>query len=224
MRDKWKNLYFTKSEGEEVKRLLYNYGLDVMHYTQNQATEGHLKKYGNRNVNSPEVLHIATHGFSYINPSMQKDKSSAQSVFEISLDPMFRSGILFDGSNYAWQYGRAADGENEDDILTAYDVNQLDLRNTQLVVLSACETILGDIHNFEGVYGLQRAFKMAGGKYLIMSLWQVPNMQTKVFMTTFYTHWLEHNMTILETFRKTQLEMKELFDDPLLWAGFVLLE
>ena len=100
----------------------------------------------------------------------------------------------------------------------------MDLRNTELVVLSACETGLGDIQGNEGVYGLQRAFKIAGAKYLIMSLWQVPDKQTSLLMTTFYKKWLEEKMTIPGAFRAAQKELREAGLDPYYWAGFVLVE
>jgi CHAT domain-containing protein len=103
-----------------------------------------------------------------------------------------------------------------------------------LVVLSACETGLGDIQGNEGVYGLQRAFKIAGAKYLIMSLWQVPDRETMEFMTTFYKNWLpsdaealagkEVKMSIPDAFRKTQREMRDRFYNPYSWAAFVLVE
>ncbi|MBK7469155.1 MAG: CHAT domain-containing protein [Saprospiraceae bacterium] len=91
---------------------------------------------------------------------------------------MLRSGLIMAGANHAWKTGKPITPEAEDGILTAYEISQLNLRNTELVVLSACETGLGDIQGNEGVYGLQRAFKIAGAKNLIMSLWQVPDKQT----------------------------------------------
>ncbi|MGB4820496.1 MAG: CHAT domain-containing protein, partial [Saprospiraceae bacterium] len=94
----------------------------------------------------------------------------------------------------------------------------------ELVVLSACETGLGDIQGNEGVYGLQRAFKIAGVKYLIMSLWQVPDKQTSLLMTTFYKKWLEDKMTIPDAFHAAQKELREIGLDPYQWAGFVLVE
>jgi CHAT domain-containing protein len=110
----------------------------------------------------------------------------------------------------------------------------MNLSNTELVVLSACETGLGDIQGNEGVYGLQRAFKIAGAKYLIMSLWQVPDFQTQELMTTFYSLWIPSaaeamagktdKMTVPDAFRSAQKTMKEKYKDPFLWAGFVLVE
>ncbi len=137
---------------------------------------------------------------------------------------MIRSGLILAGGNHVWQ-GKPAISGMEDGILTAYEISQMNLSNTELVVLSACETGLGDIKGNEGVYGLQRAFKIAGVKYLIMSLWKVDDRATKDFMITFYQHWLEDKMTIPDAFRQTQKEMKaKVYGDPHKWAGFVLLE
>jgi len=112
----------------------------------------------------------------------------------------------------------------EDGIVTAYEISQMNLSNTELVVLSACETGLGDIQGNEGVYGLQRAFKIAGAKYLIMSLWQVPDFQTQELMTTFYSRWIEDKLPIPDAFSSAQKTMREKYKDPFLWAGFVLVE
>ena len=100
----------------------------------------------------------------------------------------------------------------------------MNLLNTELVVLSACETGLGDIQGNEGVYGLQRAFKIAGAKHLIMSLWDVPDAETAEFMTHFYKEWLG-GKDIHAAFRHTQQVMQEAYPNvPFLWAGFVLVE
>ena len=114
--------------------------------------------------------------------------------------------------------------ENIDDgILTAYEVSNTYLPNTKLVVLSACETGLGDIKGSEGVFGLQRAFKMAGVEYIIMSLWKVPDAETVEFMETFYEKWFS-GTTIEEAFRFTQTSMKIKYpNQPYKWAAFVLI-
>lgn len=83
---------------------------------------------------------------------------------------MIRSGLISAGGNYAWKTDKPFRPNQEDGIITAYEISQMDLSNTELVVLSACETGLGDIEGNEGVYGLQRAFKIAGAKYIVMSL------------------------------------------------------
>ncbi len=118
-----------------------------------------------------------------------------------------RSGMILAGGNNVWNGEQIAEGV-EDGILTALEVSGMNLSNTKLVVLSACETGLGDIQGSEGVYGLQRAFKMAGVDYLIMSLWQVPDKETQEFMGIFYEQWLSTN-DIREAFKFAQDEMKK---------------
>ena len=141
----------------------------------------------------------------------------------MSEHPMLRSGFIMAGGNAAWQGKQTLEGR-EDGILTAYEISQMNLLNTELVVLSACETGLGDIQGNEGVYGLQRAFKIAGAKYLIMSLWQVPDKQTSLLMTTFYKKWLTDKMTIPDAFHSAQKELRDNGLDPYNWAGFILVE
>jgi CHAT domain-containing protein len=93
-----------------------------------------------------------------------------------------------------------------------------------LVVLSACETGLGDNLVGEGVIGLQRAFMIAGAKSVIMSLWSVSDEKTQELMTLFYTNWIKNNMTKEEALHQAKLAMKKLYPQPYYWAGFVLLE
>ncbi len=108
--------------------------------------------------------------------------------------------------------------------LTALEISNLDLKNTNLVVLSACETGLGDIEGNEGVYGLQRAFKMAGVESIIMSLWQVPDAETSEFMQLFYNTWFEGG-TVRNAFNETQLSMQTKYaTEPYKWAAFVLVD
>jgi len=215
----WKYLPWTKIEISTVGDILNKAGYKAQLYEGLNASEESIKK-----VNSPEVLHIATHGYFFPDPPQNQQKDGATVAFQGSDYPMIRSGLALSGANYAWKNGKPRHPEMEDGVLTALEASRLNLENTALVVLSACETGLGDIQGNEGVYGLQRAFKMAGARYLIMSLWQVPDFQAQAFMTAFYTHWLAGREPIPDAFRKTQLEMKEKFKNPFLWAGFVLVE
>jgi len=134
---------------------------------------------------------------------------------------LLRSGLILSGGNYAWS-GKTPINGVEDGIATAYEISQLDLSKTELVVLSACETALGDIKGSEGVFGLQRSFKMAGVKKLIVSLWQVPDKETAELMTLFYADWLKGN-TIENAFYKAQSKMRKKYS-PFYWAAFVLVE
>lgn len=137
---------------------------------------------------------------------------------------MLRSGLILAGGNHAWKTGKPVREGMEDGILTAYEISQMNLSNTELVVLSACETGLGDIQGNEGVYGLQRAFKIAGVKYLVMSLWQVDDKQTSRLMTLFYKKWLTEKMPVPEALRAAQNELRKRGFDPFYWAGFVVVE
>ena len=108
--------------------------------------------------------------------------------------------------------------------MLASEVSEMYLPNTRLVTLSACETGLGDIKGTEGVYGLQRSFKMAGVDYLIISLWQVPDYQTYELMSDFYDNWIS-GKTINDSFRNAQAYMKKKYPgSPSAWAAFVLIE
>jgi CHAT domain-containing protein len=127
------------------------------------------------------------------------------------------------GDNNLWTGGIPLE-YLEDGILTAYVVSLIDLSVTELVVLSGCETGLGDIKGNEGVYGLQRAFRIAGAKNILMSLWQVPDFATQELMTLFYTNWIKEKMDLPEAFRKAQATMRAKRPNPVYWAGFVLVE
>ncbi|WP_421796095.1 CHAT domain-containing protein [Haliscomenobacter sp.] len=192
-----------------------------------EATEESFKALGHGSP-SPRILHLATHGFFFPDPKESKPgegQAIGEKTFKVSDNPMIRSGLVLAGGNHAWKTGKPLRPDLEDGILTAYEISQMNLANTELVVLSACETGLGDLVGNEGVYGLQRAFKIAGARYLIMSLWQVPDFQTQVFMTAFYKHWLEGKMAVPEAFRATQAELRGRYSgEAFKWAGFVLVE
>lgn len=134
---------------------------------------------------------------------------------------MFRSGLVLAGANYVWK-GRPVIPGKEDGILTAYEIAHIDLGSTDLLVLSACETALGDLQRNEGVIGLQRASKMAGVKQLIVSLWRVPDKLTAELMTLFYHNWLSGQST-RDALRSAQLNMRKKYP-PYFWAAFVLVE
>jgi CHAT domain-containing protein len=224
----WRPLTSAGKEVENISSTLEKAGFQTLQYIGTSATEEQFKKIGTEEP-SPRILHIATHGFFYPDPekapSRRMGLEENETVFKWSDNPMVRSGLILAGGNYAWQHGKPAREGKEDGILTAYEISQMNLNNTELVVLSACETGLGDINGNEGVYGLQRAFKIAGAKYLIMSLWQVDDEETQEFMKLFYTHWLDKKMDIPVAFRQAQQEMRRLVrGKPYYWAGFVLIE
>ena len=234
----WRPLKGTDQEADSIAQLLQNHGEKVVKLKGSEANEPSIKKAGSQKT-SPRILHIATHGYFFPDPTPQPPEGGDHSTsplssqerepggevpFKISDHPMIRSGLILAGGNYAWQNGKAPKG-TEDGILTAYEISQLNLRNTELAVLSACETGLGDIKGNEGVYGLQRAFKIAGVQHLIMSLWRVPDEQSKELMIRFYQNWLEEEMELTDAFRAAQQWMKGRYpEEPHYWAGFVLVQ
>ncbi len=216
---KWNFLQGTEDEIERINFILQKNKLEVVKFSGNEATEESIKSLCKRN--SPDIIHIATHGF-FFNEPRETQESSAQNPFKKSSNPLFRSGLIFAGANWVWSGGREIEGI-ENGILTAYEVSNMDLQNTELVVLSACETGLGDIKGGEGVYGLQRAFKVAGAKTIIMSLWKVPDKETVELMELFYSNWIEKKMTKHEAFSQAQREMRKKYL-PYYWAAFVMVE
>ena len=224
----WNYLSGTEREVNSIEKIMQDVGVKTTLKKGYSASEGSFKNMGVNTNPSPRILHIATHGYFFEDPKSNTKQtvlssSHTESVFKMSDHPMLRSGLIMAGGNAAWQGKQTLEGR-EDGILTAYEISQMNLSNTELVVLSACETGLGDIQGSEGVYGLQRAFKIAGAKYLIMSLWQVPDKQTSLLMTTFYKKWLEDKMSIPDAFYAAQKELRDIGLDPYQWAGFVLVE
>ena len=223
----WKYLPNSATEALEISKILNGQKFAVQLDTGYLATEESFKRLG-ASQPSPRTILLATHGFFFPDPkpdASEKKMSGelAQPVFKTSNDPLIRSGLILAGGQQTWKTGKGKENR-EDGILTAYEISQMNLSGTELVVLSACETGLGDIVGNEGVYGLQRAFKIAGAKYLIMSLWSVNDISTREFMTEFYRQWLKKGLSIPEAFRTTQQKMKIKYKDPYHWAGFVLIE
>jgi CHAT domain-containing protein len=180
-------------------------------FTGAQATEDTLKR-----LKSPKVLHIATHGY-FLNS--EKTSSSTEPISpQAGKNPALRSMLFFSGAE------NSIAGENtgrNDGILTAFEAAVLNLDKTELVVLSACNTGLGKIQNGEGVFGLQRAFRIAGAKSLIMSLWEVEDAATELLMNAFYENWLA-GMSKSAAFRKAQLALKAKYPQPFYWGSFIL--
>jgi CHAT domain-containing protein/Tfp pilus assembly protein PilF len=215
---KWNYLPGTLSESDKIKSLFEKNNLNVKEFTGSNANEEVFKSLSS--INSPTVLHISTHGYFFPEPDMEY-RETGRNPYKISDNPMFRSGLILAGANRVWTGGSEIEGV-ENGILTAYEVANMNLLNTELVVLSACETGLGDIKGGEGVYGLQRAFKVAGAKTIIMSLWKVPDKETVELMELFYTNWLG-GMTKHEAFYNAQKEMRKNYP-PYFWAAFVMVE
>lgn len=212
----WGSLPGTAEEIKKLKQLFTENGITTQVYTKQQSNEEALKALSNK---PPQVLHIATHGFFL--PELKKDALNVANVYAAAEDPLLRSGLVLTGANYAWSGKLPVQGV-EDGIVTAYEISQLNLTGTELVVLSACETALGAVQGSEGVFGLQRGFKMAGAKKMIVSLWQVPDKETAELMSLFYTTWLK-GKSMEESFAYAQSEMRKKYS-PFYWAAFILVQ
>ncbi len=219
-RGSWDLLPETKEEVTFIGELLKANSLDVHVLTQNDANEESIKAFDS---NAPELIHIATHGF-YFSP--EEDVSSSFFNYLHSYTQkdysMHYSGLLFAGGNNVWTGKEVAEGV-EDGILTADEISRLDLSDNKLIVLSACDTGLGDIDNVDGVFGLQRGLKRAGVKTILMSLWKVPDKETKELMETFYKELLS-GKTPLQSLKLAQEHLKNEGKSPYYWAGFILLD
>jgi CHAT domain-containing protein len=134
---------------------------------------------------------------------------------------MTRSGLLFAGANHILSGQPVPDG-CDDGILTAKEISTLDLRGLDLLVLSACQTGLGEIKG-DGVYGLQRGFKMAGAQTIVMSLWKVDDEATRILMTEFYKNYLS-GKTKRESLLLAQQTLRKTHPEPEYWASFILLD
>ena len=218
-------LHGSLAETAGIAETFENVGINATAWTGIYATEETFKSLSNQNFN---VLHIATHGYFYPNLDEKPETRerfilSGEQRFRHAPNPLLRSGLIMAGGNHAWKGNEPIPGL-EDGILTAAEIADMNLTNVDLVVLSACETGLGDINGSEGVFGLQRAFKLAGAKTIIMSLWKVPDAETSEMMQSFYRKWLG-GMDKREAFRVTQREMLGKYpNQPHKWAGFVMVD
>jgi len=217
----WKQLSGTEEEIKNIQTLFDKNKISSASFSQANATEEQFKSLSG---NSPSIIHLATHGFFLPDPEMKRQEGFAadeRNAFTLADDPLLRSGIVLSGANRVWSGKKPIEGR-EDGIVTAYEIAQMDLSKTDLVVLSACETALGDIKGNEGVFGLQRAFKLAGVKNMLLSLWKVPDAETAELMKVFYTYYLQ-GKTARDAFSSAQKDMRKKYK-PYYWAAFVLIE
>jgi tetratricopeptide (TPR) repeat protein/CHAT domain-containing protein len=218
----------SKTEINNIGQLLKNNNWNVEIIEGKNASENKIKSFSGKNCKS--ILHIATHGFAY--PDKEEKRKDivlripqVNEYYKASDNPMIRSGLLFGGANLTWQ-GKGdslLNITNEDGVLTAYELSQLDLSNTNLAVLSACETGKGAIQGSEGTFGLKRALKLAGIDNIIVSLWKVPDEATSEMMTLFYSELAKTKFPV-KSFEKAQKQMRDNYpDEPKKWAGFVFI-
>ena len=218
-RGNWMYLQNTLFEVNQINDLIERSGADVTTYSGANATEGAFKQLDGAHA---DIIHVATHGY-YI-PQSQRTNipffANSASTENIQ-DELFYSGLILSGGQKAWT-GSTFKPDNNDGVLTAYEISKLDLHNVNLVVLSACETGLGD-NLFDGIFGLQRAFKKAGVSSILMSLWKIDDRATSEYMSLFYEK-LVGGCSIHDAYISTVLSMKEKYPDANYWASFVLLD
>jgi len=232
MTEPFKKLEKAKEEMEAILNILGKDKCDM--FSGKEALEEILFS-----SDAPRILHLATHGFFLpdIDLSPLRDKGMHRSLSFESIspegfaslikfeNPLLRSGIALAGANNALISGET---DKSDGIVTAEKILGLRLRGTDMVVLSACETGLGDVKNGEGVYGLRRAFTQAGAKSLVMSLWKVPDEETKELMVSFYKN-IQSGMNRSQALRQAALDEMRIVKSrygtthPFFWGGFVFM-
>lgn len=211
----------TKKEVITIEGLLKSSGYTTQRFMEKQASEKSVKTISEK---QPKILHIATHGFFLQDKDLSGNKLFGVEIDKAKENPLLRSGLMLAGSEKAMDNSlkNKENQTNNNGILTAFEAMNMSLDKTDLVVLSACETGLGDVKAGEGVYGLQRAFQVAGAKALIMSLWKVSDAATQKLMSLFYKNWLQMGNKV-KAFKKAQLQLKAEFKEPFYWGAFVLI-
>ena len=225
LRGKLNYLSASKTEVEKISEQMNQHGIKTTLYVEQVGNEESFKALSGKKT---PIIHLATHGFFFKN-----EEAKVKPFFRMmSMDQerprpdnsLRRSGLAFAGAQKAW------DGEEipkgiDDGVMLAQEIASMDLAGTDLVVLSACETGLGEI-NSEGVFGLQRAFKKSGVQTLVMSLWKVHDEATALFMQTFYENLLS-GKSKRDSFAAAQMALRKHRDygkDPYYWAGFIMLD
>lgn len=211
----------TLHEADSIGEQLMQSGIPTKMMIGYEGTEESFKALGGQNLS---IIHIATHGF-YI-PENDVRRHDRRVVYldnqtENISNPLNYSGLLLSGANYVLKGGKLPEGL-EDGILTANEITQMDLNNTDLVVLSACQTGVGEIRE-DGVFGIQRGFKKSGVHSLLMSLWNVDDKGTVMMMTRFYQNLMD-GYTKQKALQNAQKEMQRNGFSSFYWASFVLLD
>ena len=222
---KWDNLSNTQQEVDYISDLMKKNQIRTQTYKGNKGNEESFKALSGHEYN---IIHLATHGFfypdeeakekDYFKPMLLNDHYQKFNEVDMS---MWRSGLVMSGGNRAWK-GDTIPDTVEDGILKAQEIGDLDLRGADLVVLSACNTGQGEVTG-EGVFGLQRAFKMAGAQTIVMSLTPVDDQTTMAMMNKFYTN-LFSGQSKHDAFYNAQRYIRSIKPDPKYWMGWIMLD
>ena len=206
----WRYLEGTKREVEAVANQMQNLCSDIRVF---KGGEGTVTSFKELSGNTPDIIHIATHGF------FETRETSVNLPALRSTNPMSLSGLILSNGNEGWLNGTP---KNHEGIITAAEIAHMQLP-CQMVVLSACETGEGVVKS-DGVYGLQRGFKKAGVGCLIMSLWNLDDMGGQAFMQLFYKK-LAEGSDRYKAFYEAKHQIKNAFADmPFMWAGMIMLD
>ena len=222
---KWDNLSNTQQEVDYISDLMKKNQITTQTYKENKGNEESFKALSGHEYN---IIHLATHGFfypdeeakekDYFKPMLLNEHYRMYNEVDMS---MWRSGLVMSGGNRAWK-GDTIPDKVEDGILKAQEIGDLDLRGADLVVLSACNTGQGEVTG-EGVFGLQRAFKMAGAQTIVMSLTPVDDQTTMAMMNKFYTN-LFSGQSKHDAFYNAQRYIRSIKPDPKYWMGWIMLD
>lgn len=218
-RGNWNYLKNTLSEVRQIERTINGSGGEITTFIGSRATEREFKSLDGTEAN---ILHIASHGFYVPMSNWDAIPYYSKSKYTKNIkEELFYSGLVMSGGDKSWT-DSIFEADKNDGILTSYEISKVDLHNVELVVLSACETGLGEDF-YDGIFGLQRAFKKAGVKSILMSLWNIDDKATSDYMDCFY-RFLVSGFSRHESYRRTVIEMKNKYQDPYYWASFVLLD
>lgn len=206
----------TEKEISQLDYLLSQKGWAIEEYIEKSASEEKIKE-----MNSPKIFHIATHGLYRPTETIDLEKEIEGNEAVMTQNPLMRTGLLLRGA------GDLLDKTDynyniDNGILTAYEAMSLNLDKTDLVVLSACETGLGDVEQGEGVYGLQRAFLVAGAKTLIMSMFKVDDDATQKLMVKFYQKFINSG-NLRQSFIEAKKELRTEYPEPIYWGAFMMI-
>ena len=216
----------TEEEANAISDILFMQNVDVDVYQHERGSEEAFKALSRSGV---VLWHVATHGFTLsedVAKSNRQDLAylgmSEESVHEAD-NSLCYAGLLMAGANNTLN-GTGMPEKMENGILTAREIASMDLSDLQLVVLSACQTGLGQLRD-DGVFGLQRGFKKAGARTLLMSLWSVDDQATQTMMTAFYEE-LATGAPRGVAFHRAQnrLRADARFASPIYWASFIMLD
>ena len=214
---KWGQLYATEAELKNIQEVYPKSHLGF--YEKEDASEGNFKNLDNKKIN---IMHLATHGF-YLSDLdiLAPPKTKYYPNLVSASGGQGRGGLLLCGANYSWYH--AVPDSIEDGILTTEEIEELTFDNLELVVQSACETGLGE-NNIDGVWGLQRAFRIAGATRQIVSLLRVDDERTKEFMGELHKN-ISKSKDVYESYKMAQRYMyNKYISNPRFWASFILLE